>query len=149
MVTFPAVRKPVGSEVWRVNMSMQDTVADMLTRIRNAQMAKHPKVKVSLSKLNASIADVLKKEGFIAEYHVETQDGIQGLVITLKYYEGRPVIDKIQRISRPGLRVYTSCAEIKPVSRFGLRILSTPKGVLTDKDAKGLGIGGEVLCEVA
>lgn len=130
-------------------MSMQDTVADMLTRIRNAQMAKHNKVKVTLSKLNASIADVLKKEGYITEYHVQTDDGIKQLHLTLKYFEGRPVIDKIERVSRPGLRVYTSCADIAPVARFGIRILSTPKGVVTDKEAKNLGVGGEVLCEVA
>lgn len=128
---------------------MQDTVADMLTRIRNAQMAKHGNVKVPLSKLNASIADVLKKEGFITEYHVQTDGSIKSLYLTLKYFEGRPVIDKIQRISRPGLRVYTSCAEITPVPRFGIRILSTPKGVVTDNEAKNLGVGGEVLCEVA
>lgn len=130
-------------------MSMQDTVADMLTRIRNGQMAKHRQVKVILSKLNASIADVLKSEGYITEYHVETIDNLKFLFLTLKYFEGKPVIDRLARISRPGLRVYSSCEELKPVAGFGIRILSTPKGVISDKQAKSLHVGGEILCEVA
>lgn len=130
-------------------MSMQDTVADMLTRIRNAQSAKHKEVMVKFSKLNASIAHVLKSEGFIADYHVTKHEGHDVLMVTLKYFEGKAVIDRINRISKPGLRVYTKCDDVAEVPGFGIRIMSTPKGVMSHVEAKKLRVGGEVLCEVA
>lgn len=130
-------------------MSMQDTVADMLTRIRNAQSAKHKEVIVNFSKLNASIAHVLKAEGYISDYHVTKSQGHDALMVTLKYFEGKPVIDRIKRISKPGLRVYTKCDDVLEVPGFGIQIMSTPKGVMSHIDAKKLRVGGEVLCEVA
>lgn len=130
-------------------MSMQDTVADMLTRIRNAQSAKHKEVKVKFSKLNASIAHVLKTEGYIADYHIAKEGQHNEITVKLKYYEEKSVIARIKRISKPGLRVYSSCDDIAEVPGFGIRILSTPKGVMSHAEAKKLRVGGEVLCEVA
>lgn len=130
-------------------MSMQDTVADMLTRIRNGQSAKHGEVVVKFSKLNASIAHVLKNEGYIADYHNVKVDNHNAITVKLKYFENKPVIEKIKRVSRPGLRVYTKSCDIQQVPGFGVRIISTPKGVMSHLDAKKQNLGGEVLCEVA
>ena len=130
-------------------MSMQDPIADMLTRIRNGQMAKHETVNVSSSTLKLNIVKVLKEEGFITDFAVSDETVKKSIKIALKYFQGVPVINKIKRISRPGLRIYKSHKDIAPVSGFGVAVMSTPKGVMSDKQAKLLGIGGEVLCEVA
>lgn len=131
-------------------MSMHDPVADMLTRIRNGQQAKHQQVKLTSSILKEEIARVLKEEGFISDYSVEALDNnLKSITVHLKYYQGRPVIDKIRRISRPGLRVYKSYKDLLAVPGFGIAILSTSRGVMTHKAAKITGVGGEVICEVA
>ena len=131
-------------------MSMQDPVADMLTRIRNGQQAKHQQVKLISSILKEEIARVLKEEGYIADYHVDSlENNLKSITIQLKYYHGRPVIERIKRISRPGLRVYKSVKELAAVVGFGLSILSTPKVVMTHVTARKTGVGGEVICEVA
>lgn len=131
-------------------MSMQDPVADMLTRIRNGQQAKHQHVTMISSILKEKIVKVLKDEGYIADYSIEPlENNLKCMTIHLKYFQGRPVIVKIKRISRPGLRVYKSVNELKSVPGFGISILSTPKGVMTHSAAKAGNVGGEVLCEVA
>lgn len=131
-------------------VSMQDPVADMLTRIRNAQKANHQQIKLISSKLKQEIARVLKEEGYITEYFVTEQDNnLNTMTIDLKYFKGRPVIERIKRISRPGLRVYKSSKVLTSVPGFGVHILSTSKGVMTHTQAKANGIGGEILCEVA
>src|SRR5690554_469722 len=131
-------------------MSMSDPIADMLTRIRNAQSVIKPTVSVPSSKLKVAIADVLKDEGYIESYSVEQVDGKPQLQIGLKYYAGRPVIETISRVSRPGLRVYRGSQEIpKVMNGLGVTIVSTSKGVMTDRKARAAGIGGEVLCVVA
>lgn len=129
---------------------MQDPVADMLTRIRNAQKANHQQVKLISSKLKQEIARVLKEEGYITDYSVtELDNKLKTLTIDLKYFKDRPVIERINRISRPGLRVYKSSKIINAVPGFGVYILSTSKGVMTHQQAKATGVGGEILCEVA
>ena len=130
-------------------MSMHDPVADMFTRIRNAQQAKHEEVVLPASKLKEEIARVLKDEGYIQDYYVQPVKSSKNIVIELKYYYGRPVIEKIKRVSRPGLRVYTTAKDIRPIPGFGLAILSTPKGVMSHIHAKNMGVGGEVIGEVA
>ena len=131
-------------------MSMSDPVADMLTRIRNAQQSEKQSVVVPTSKLKTAIAKVLKDEGYIEDFAVRSQDGKSHLDISLKYYAGRPVIEKIERVSRPGLRIYRPSKEIPVVMNgLGVAIVSTSKGVMTDRKARGMGVGGEVLCIVA
>jgi len=131
-------------------MSMSDPIADMLTRIRNAQMSEKVSVAMPASKVKAAIARVLKDEGYIDDFAVRPKDGISMLEVGLKYYAGRPVIEKLERISRPGLRVYKPSDAIpKVMNGLGVAIVSTSKGVMTDRKARGLGIGGEVLCIVA
>jgi small subunit ribosomal protein S8 len=131
-------------------MSMSDPVADMLTRIRNAQQSEKQSVAMPTSKLKAAIARVLKDEGYIEDFAVRSQDGKSHLDISLKYYAGRPVIEKIERVSRPGLRIYKPSKEIPVVMNgLGVAIVSTSKGVMTDRKARGMGVGGEVLCIVA
>ena len=131
-------------------MSMSDPIADMLTRIRNAQMSEKTSVAMPSSKLKVSIAQVLKDEGYIEDFAVRPGDGKPQLEIGLKYYSGHPVIEKIERASRPGLRVYKACKDIpKVMNGLGIAIVSTSKGVMTDRKARGLGVGGEVLCFVA
>ena len=127
-------------------MSMTDPIADLLTRIRNAQAARKPTVGVGASKLKTGILKVLKDEGYIGGYSVETTGAKSTLSIELKYHDGRPVIDRIERISRPGLRIYRGKDELPTVlGGMGTVIVSTPKGVMTDKQARSLGQGGEVL----
>ncbi|MRI32963.1 30S ribosomal protein S8 [Endozoicomonas sp. OPT23] len=129
-------------------MSMQDPLADMLTRIRNAQMAEHASVEMPASKVKAAVAKVLKDEGFIVDARVEGEIQ-QKLVIDLKYYEGKPVIENLKRISRPGLRTYSGKEELPKVSGgLGIAIVSTNKGVMTDRAARAAGVGGEILCTV-
>ncbi|WP_220271782.1 MULTISPECIES: 30S ribosomal protein S8 [Legionella] len=129
---------------------MHDPVADMLTRIRNGQQAKHQSVTLNSSKLKEEIARVLKEEGYILDYSVQPlENNLKSITLQLKYYHGRPVIERILRISRPGLRVYKSSKELPSIPGFGVAILSTSHGVMTHVTAKKKGVGGEVLCEVA
>jgi len=131
-------------------MSISDPIADLLTRIRNAQMVAKPLVSVPSSKVKVAIAQVLKEEGYIDSFQIKTVDGKSELVIELKYYAGRPVIERIERVSRPGLRVYKGCGAIPQVMNgLGVAIVTTPKGVMTDRKARATGVGGEVLCYVA
>lgn len=131
-------------------MSMSDPIADMLTRIRNAQMTNKLSVSMPASKVKGAIANVLKDEGYIEDFAVQANDGKPLLSISLKYYAGRPVIEKIERISKPGLRVYKANGEIpKVMNGLGVTIVSTSKGVMTDRKAQAAGIGGELLCVVA
>ena len=131
-------------------MSISDPIADMLTRIRNGQMVDKTEVTMPSSKLKVAIAKVLEDEGYIDGYTVDANDGKPVLRIGLKYYAGRPVIGMIERVSRPGLRVYKNHETIPQVMNgLGIAIISTPKGVMTDRKARAAGIGGEVLCVVA
>ena len=131
-------------------MSMSDPISDLLTRIRNAQMVSKATVSVPSSKVKVAIAQVLKDEGYIDGFQVKNENGKTELQITLKYYAGRPVIEHIERVSRPGLRVYKGSAAIPPVKNgLGIAIVTTPKGVMTDRKARATGVGGEVLCYVA
>jgi small subunit ribosomal protein S8 len=130
-------------------MSMSDPIADMLTRIRNAQQSEKVDVTMPSSKVKVAIAHVLKDEGYIEGFDVRTIDGKSELNVGLKYYAGKPVIEKIERVSRPGLRIYRGREDIKPVMNgLGVAIVSTSKGVMTDRKARATGIGGEVICIV-
>jgi small subunit ribosomal protein S8 len=131
-------------------MSMSDPIADMLTRIRNAQLSEKASVEMPASRLKAAIAQVLKDEGYVEDFLVRQTDGKPVLDISLKYYAGRPVIEKIERISRPGLRIYKAKNELPNVMNgLGVAIVSTSKGVMTERKARANGVGGEVLCIVA
>ncbi|MCP5339715.1 MAG: 30S ribosomal protein S8 [Sinobacteraceae bacterium] len=131
-------------------MSMTDPIADLLTRIRNAQTARKAEVSVGTSKLKQAVVKVLKDEGYVADFRVADQDGKGTMTIALKYFEGRPVIDRLERVSRPGLRIYRGKDDLpKVLNGLGTVIVSTPKGVMTDKQARAIGQGGEVLCIVA
>ena len=137
-------------------MSMSDPIADMLIRIRNAQLVGHTEVAMPASKLKASIAQVLKDEGYIEDFAIRQRGGEKGdttkqeLAIGLKYYAGRPVIERLERVSKPGLRVYKGRNDIPRVMNgLGVAILSTSRGVMTDRKARADGVGGEVLCIVA
>ncbi len=131
-------------------MSMTDPIADMLVRIRNAQAAAKTLVQMPASKLKASIAQVLKEEGYIEGFAVRENEGKPVLEISLKYYAGQPVIEKIERVSRPGLRIYKGRDDLpKVMNGLGVAIVSTSKGVMTDRKARATGVGGEVLCIVA
>ena len=131
-------------------MSMSDPIADMLTRIRNGQMRNKVSVSMPSSKIKQAIASVLKDEGYIAGFNVAVVLGKPTLNVDLKYYAGQPVIEKIQRISKPGLRIYKDSEDLpKVMNGLGVAILTTSKGVMTDIKAKAAGIGGEVLCYVA
>jgi small subunit ribosomal protein S8 len=131
-------------------MSMSDPIADLLTRIRNAQMVAKSTVSVPSSKVKVAIAQVLKDEGYIDSFTVKTEAGKSELEIALKYYAGRPVIERIERVSRPGLRVYRGKGTIPQVQNgLGVAIVTTPAGVMTDRKARASGVGGEVLCYVA
>ncbi|MDR1462055.1 MAG: 30S ribosomal protein S8 [Azoarcus sp.] len=132
-------------------MSMSDPIADMLTRIRNGQQARKANVCMPSSKLKVAIARVLKDEGYIDDYVVREAAGNKAeLDVTLKYYAGRPVIERIERISRPGLRVYKGSDDLpKVMNGLGVAIVSTPQGVMTDRAARASRVGGEVICLVA
>ena len=131
-------------------MSMSDPIADMLTRIRNAQMVGHAEVAMPASRLKASIAKVLKDEGYIEDFALRDSALRRELRIGLKYYAGRPVIERLERVSKPGLRVYKGRDDIPRVMNgLGVAILSTSRGVMTDRKARADGVGGEVLCIVA
>ena len=136
-------------------MSMSDPIADMLIRIRNAQLVGHTEVAMPASNLKASIAEVLKQEGYIEDFAIRDKAGKDGagkkeLAIALKYYAGKPVIERLERVSKPGLRVYKGHDDIPRVMNgLGVAILSTSRGVMTDRKARADGLGGEVLCIVA
>ena len=131
-------------------MSMSDPIADMLTRIRNGQIVDKAEVVMPSSKLKVAIAKVLKDEGYIDDFAVVAENSKPELRVQLKYYAGRPVIERLERVSRPGLRIYKSSGAIPQVMNgLGIAIVSTPKGVMTDRAARAAGIGGEVLCYVA
>jgi small subunit ribosomal protein S8 len=131
-------------------MSMTDPIADFLTRIRNGQASGKTQVLVPASKVKLSIAKVLKDEGYIEDFTSTVEDGKPTLVVQLKYYQGRPVIDRIERVSRPGLRVYKGKDELPSIlGGLGVAIVSTSKGVMTDRQARAAGHGGEVLCIVS
>jgi small subunit ribosomal protein S8 len=130
-------------------MSMTDPIADMLTRIRNAQRSEKQTTLMPASKLKSAIAQVLKDEGYIEGFALHEGEGKPQLEISLKYYAGKPVIEKIERVSRPGLRIYRQKDELpKVMNGLGVAIVSTSRGVMTDRKARGLGVGGEVLCIV-
>ena len=131
-------------------MSMSDPIADMLTRIRNAQSVAKVSVTMPSSKVKVAIAQVLKDEGYIDNFAVRGEAAKPQLEIALKYYAGRPVIERIERVSRPGLRIYKGRHDIPQVMNgMGVAIVTTPQGVMTDRKARQTGIGGEVLCYVA
>ncbi len=131
-------------------MSMSDPIADMLVRIRNAQMVGHAEAVMPASRLKASIAKVLKDEGYIDDFALRENGTKKELAIALKYYAGRPVIERLERVSKPGLRVYKGRDDIPRVMNgLGVAILSTSRGVMTDRKARADGVGGEVLCIVA
>jgi small subunit ribosomal protein S8 len=132
-------------------MSMTDPIADLLTRIRNAQQARKTEVSMAASKVKMAIVSVLKDEGYVADFRIGNDGGGKStLTVGLKYFEGRPVIDRLERVSRPGLRIYRGKDELpKVLGGMGTVIVSTPKGVMTDKQARASGQGGEVLCIVA
>jgi len=132
-------------------MSMSDPIADMLTRIRNAQRIEKPDVAMPSSRLKVAIAQVLQDEGYIEGFRIDTgKSGQSELHIGLKYYAGRPVIERLERVSRPGLRVYRRRDSLPQVMNgLGVAIVSTPKGVMTDRKARVQGVGGEVICYVA
>ncbi len=129
-------------------MSMQDPIADLLTRIRNAQMAGHTEVDVPNSKVKRSILQVLADEGYVNSF--SATDEVKSVInVQLKYHQGTPVIEEIARVSRPGLRIYKECNDLPQVrGGLGIAIISTNKGVMTDKSARAAGVGGEVLCTV-
>lgn len=131
-------------------MSMSDPIADMLTRVRNAQQVHKTSVSMPSSKLKVAIAAVLKDEGYIESYSIGGEQAKPVLEIELKYYAGRPVIERIERVSRPGLRIYKGRTTLPQVMNgLGVAIISTPRGVMTDRKARATGVGGEVLCYVA
>ena len=131
-------------------MSMTDPIADLLTRIRNAQLARKTEVSVSSSKLKQALVKVLKDEGYVADFRTANEGAKSTLTIELKYFDGRPVIDRLERVSRPGLRIYRGKTELPKIQGgLGTAIVSTPKGVMTDKQARAIGQGGEVLCIVS
>ena len=131
-------------------MSMQDPIADMLTRIRNGQSADKKTVTMPASKLKTSVAEVLKEEGYITDFQNSELEGKPALQSALKYFEGTPVIEKIERVSRPGLRIYRKKDDLPSVmGGMGIAIISTSKGLMTDRAARQAGHGGEVLCYVS
>jgi small subunit ribosomal protein S8 len=131
-------------------MSMTDPIADLITRIRNGQAAKKTEISCSSSKLKVSIAQVLRDEGYVAGFTTSSDGGKTTLTVQLKYHEGRPVIERIERVSRPGLRSYRGKASLpKVLGGLGIAIVSTSQGVMTDRQARRVGQGGEVLCVVS
>jgi small subunit ribosomal protein S8 len=128
---------------------MQDPVADMLTRIRNGQMAEKKNITMPASKMKSAIAQVLVEEGYVSSFDAGEVDGKPALTIELKYFNGKPVIEVIKRISRPGLRIYKAANDLPSVNGgLGVAIISTNKGLMTDRAARALGVGGEIICNV-
>ena len=132
-------------------MNISDPIADMLTRIRNASRARHVDVAVPASRTKLAIAQILKDEGYIEDFKVDDPSAVKPILeIGLKYYAGKPVIERIERVSRPGLRIYKAAREIPQVMNgLGVAIVSTSRGVMTDRKARSTGVGGEVICIVA
>jgi small subunit ribosomal protein S8 len=131
-------------------MSMTDPIADLLTRIRNGQSSGKTEVLIPSSKVKTAIAEVLKDEGYIEDFAIASEEGKATMRVQLKYYQGRPVIDRIERVSRPGLRVYKGKDELPSVlGGLGVAIISTSQGVMTDRKARAAGHGGEVLCIIS
>lgn len=131
-------------------MSMSDPIADMLTRIRNGQLAGHPNVVMPSSKVKIAVAKVLEDEGYVSAYSVSEKNGKSELLVDLKYFEGKPVIELLKRVSRPGLRVYKNKSELpKVIGGLGVAVISTSKGIMSDRNARNQGIGGEILCYIA
>jgi small subunit ribosomal protein S8 len=129
---------------------MSDPIADMLTRIRNGQMAGHSNVVIPSSKVKVALAKVLKDEGYVSTYSIKEVNGKSELSVDLKYYEGKPVIEMIKRVSRPGLRVYKNKNELPQViAGMGVAIISTSQGIMSDRQARTAGVGGEIICYVA
>ena len=130
-------------------MSLSDPIGDMIARIKNASLRNYKKVEIPSSKFKTKIADVLKNEGYIIDYKVNNVDGKDSLLIDLKYNSGNPVINTIQRISKPGRRIFSSAESLPKINNgLGIAIVSTPKGVMTDIDARKQKIGGEIICKV-
>jgi len=130
-------------------MSLSDPIGDMLARIKNSQMRSQKKVEMPSSKFKTKIAEVLKEEGFIIDYKVEEKEKKQNLIITLKYNFGDPVINTIERVSKPGRRIFSSAESLPKINNgLGIAIISTPKGVMTDVNARKQKIGGEIICKV-
>jgi len=130
-------------------MSLSDPIGDMIARIKNASLRNYKKVEIPSSKFKVKIADVLKNEGYIIDYKIEKNDNKENLLIDLKYNSGNPVINSIQRVSKPGRRIFSSAESLPKVSNgLGIAIISTPKGVMTDQDARKNQVGGEIICKV-
>ena len=130
-------------------MSLSDPIGDMIARIKNSSLRNYKKVEIPSSKFKVKIADVLKNEGYIIDYKIETKEGKDKLLIDLKYSSGNPVINSIQRVSKPGRRIFSSADSLPKVSNgLGIAIISTPKGVMTDQDARKNQVGGEIICKV-
>lgn len=130
-------------------MNLTDPIADMLTRIRNANGAKHEVVSIPFSKIKESIANILKNEGYISDYEIKEEGSKKDIVVSLKFVDGEAVVKGLKRISKPGRRVYSSVENLpKVLGGLGIAVVSTPKGVLTDKDCRKHSVGGEVLCYV-
>lgn len=130
-------------------MNLTDPIADMLTRIRNANSAKHSVVSIPFSKIKESIANILKNEGYIVDYSIEEEGNKKNIVVTIKYVDGETVIKGLRRISKPGRRVYSSVENLpKVLGGLGIAIVSTPKGVITDKECRKHSVGGEVICYI-
>jgi len=131
-------------------MSMTDPIADMLTRIRNGQIANKVEVSMPASKLKSEIARVMKEEGYVEDFHVSTIEGKSVLTVQLRYYQGKPVIEQVKRVSRPGLRIFKGQGDLPKVNNgLGIAIVSTSKGVMTDRAARAAGEGGEVICTIS
>tara|TARA_B100000686_G_C16696605_1_gene920899 strand:- start:899 stop:1294 length:396 start_codon:yes stop_codon:yes gene_type:complete len=130
-------------------MSLSDPIGDMIARIKNSSLRNYKKVEIPSSKFKVKIADVLKNEGYIIDYKIEANEGKDKLLIDLKYSSGNPVINSIQRVSKPGRRIFSSADSLPKVSNgLGIAIISTPKGVMTDQDARKNQVGGEIICKV-
>jgi len=130
-------------------MSLSDPIGDMIARIKNAQMRNQKKVDLPSSNFKTKIADVLKEEGFIIDYNVENKSGKSNLTINLKYNSGNPVINTIERVSKPGRRIFSSAESLPKINNgLGIAIISTPKGVMTDINARKQKVGGEIICKV-
>ena len=130
-------------------MSLSDPIGDMIARIKNAQMRNHKQIELPSSNFKSKIAEILKSEGFIREFKVENKDNKSLLLIDLKYHSGNPVISTIERVSKPGRRIFSSAESLPKVNNgLGIAIVSTPKGVMTDIDARKQRVGGEIICKV-
>ena len=130
-------------------MSLSDPIGDMIARIKNANLRNYKKVLIPSSKFKKKISDVLKNEGYIIDYKIEKNDGKESILIDLKYNSGNPVINSIQRVSKPGRRIFSSAESLPKVSNgLGIAIISTPKGVMTDQDARKNQVGGEIICKL-